>query len=82
MNTPVRHKKFSGRKKILCDYPGNCKNIGYAEVYFSKTKKEEKSRGGSYLCKKHFKQERKILENRLFYWVLPNKSQNFLKWSN
>ena len=81
MRTPIRYKKVSGKKKPLCDYHGECNNIGYAEVYFPKTKKEDGS-GWSYLCKKHFKQEKEAIDTPIMHWILPNKSQKFLKWGN
>ena len=81
MSTPIRYKKFNGEEKPLCDYRGKCKNIGYAEVYFPKSEKNENSKGWSYLCKKHFEQEKRRFNNQLLHWVLPNKSQKFLSWA-
>lgn len=79
MNNPIRYKEFGGKKKPLCDYQGNCGNIAYAEVYSHKSENKDR-KGWSYLCKEHFEQERKILNNQILHWVLPNKSQKFLKW--
>lgn len=61
----IRNKIVQGKKKPLCDYEGNCKNLAYKEVYPSLINKSEK--GWSYLCKKHFKQEQKRLKNKLPY---------------
>jgi len=61
----MRYKIVLGKKKPLCDYKGNCKNLAYKEVYPSLINKSKK--GWSYLCKKHFKQEQKRLKNKLPY---------------
>jgi len=58
-------KNVLGKKRPLCDYRGNCKNLAYKEVYPSLINKSKK--GWSYLCRKHFKQEQKRLKNRLPY---------------
>jgi len=61
----IRYKNVLGKKRSLCDYNGNCKNMAYKEVYPSLINKSKK--GWSYLCRKHFKQEQKRLKNRLPY---------------
>ena len=38
-----------------CDYYGNCRNKAYREVYYEKNG----SMVWSYLCRKHFEQEKK-----------------------
>ena len=53
----VRDKIVLKKRRPLCDYEGNCKNLAYKEVYPSLINKSKK--GWSYLCKKHFKQEQK-----------------------
>ena len=61
----IRYKNVLRKKRPLCDYGGNCKNLAYKEVYPSLINKSKK--GWSYLCKKHFKQEQKRLRNKLPY---------------
>jgi hypothetical protein len=61
----IRYKYVKGKKKPLCDYNGNCKNIAYKEVYPSFISKKKK--GWSYLCRKHFLEEQKRLKNKLPY---------------
>lgn len=58
----INHKRIS-----LCDYHGTCTNKAYKEVYPFLLKGKHKSRGWNYLCKKHFKQEQKVFENKLPY---------------
>ena len=51
-------------KGKICDYLGTCKNKAYMEVY----PKNVKGDGiWSYLCRKHFEQEKKRLKNKLSY---------------
>jgi len=50
-------------KKEHCDYRGTCKNKAYAEVYPFLL--NDKNRGWSYLCKKHYKQEQEKYKNKL-----------------
>lgn len=61
----IKYKIIHGKKRSLCDYHSNCKNLAYKEVYPSLINKRKK--GWSYLCKKHFKQEQKRLKNKLPY---------------
>lgn len=61
----VRDKIVLKKRRPLCDYEGNCKNLAYKEVYPSLINKSKE--GWSYLCKKHFKQEQKRLKNKLPY---------------
>jgi hypothetical protein len=62
----VRCKILRGKKVFLCDYHGDCKNKAYKEVYPGMLKKD-KGADWSYLCRKHFKQERKFYKNKLPY---------------
>ncbi len=64
-SSSVRYKKIKGKRKPLCDYLGKCRNIAYREVYPSLLGGKNKSKGWSYLCKKHYLQERKRLKNKL-----------------
>ena len=58
----------SNRKRIItCDYHGNCKNKAYREVYPYFGKKKLKNKGWSYLCRKHFEQEKRRLKGKLVY---------------
>ena len=50
-----------------CDYEGTCKNKAYREVYPCMLGRKHKNRGWSYLCRKHFYQERKRSKNKLPY---------------
>ena len=59
----VRYKVVYGKKRPLCDYGGDCKNLAYMEVYPSLIDKSKE--GWSYLCRKHFEQEQKRLKNKL-----------------
>lgn len=61
----MRYKIVRGKRRPLCDYGGNCKNLAYKEVYPSLINK--KKSGWSYLCRKHFEQEQKRLKNKLPY---------------
>lgn len=61
-----RYKRINGKRKPLCDYKGNCKNIAFKEVY-PNFEKNKGNFGWSYLCKKHFKQEKKRLKGKLVY---------------
>ena len=61
----IGYKIVHGKRRPLCDYEGNCKNLAYKEVYPFLINKNKK--GWNYLCKKHFKQEQKRLKNKLPY---------------
>jgi len=61
----IRYKLINHKKKPLCDYLGNCRNLAYKEVYPGMIKNREA--GWSYLCKKHFYQEKKRLKRKLPY---------------
>ena len=63
----VRYKIIQHKKKPLCDYHGNCKNIAFKEVYPDMLGKTHKNRGWSYLCRKHFEQEKKRFKGKLPY---------------
>lgn len=66
MKSTIRYKIVKGKRRSLCDYEGKCKNMAYKEVYPDLGKKNKDS-GWSYLCKKHFKKEKKRLKNKLSY---------------
>jgi len=55
------------KKSLHCDYEGTCKNKAYREVYPSLLGGKHKGKGWSYLCRKHFEQERKRFKNKLTY---------------
>ncbi len=63
-NNSVRYKIVKGKKKPLCDYNGDCKNLAFREVYPG-LGKDKKFSGWCYLCKKHFKQELKKFKRKL-----------------
>ena len=63
-------KSTKGKNRIHCDYHGTCKNKAYREVYPSQLSNAKKDVGWSYLCRKHFEQERKRLKNKLPYCTL------------
>ena len=56
-------KILNGKIVRVCDYHGTCTNKAYKEVYPMLISKK----GWSYLCRKHFEQERKILKNKSPY---------------
>jgi len=66
LKSTIRYRILKGKRKPLCDYPGNCKNLAFKEVYPDLGKKKS-SAGWSYLCRKHFKQEIKRLKGKLVY---------------
>ncbi|HIH22813.1 TPA: hypothetical protein HA238_03730 [Candidatus Micrarchaeota archaeon] len=51
----------------LCDYDGICINKAYREVYPSLLGGKYRSKGWSYLCKKHFRHEQKRFKGKLPY---------------
>ncbi len=59
----IKYRIINHRKRPLCDYFGECKNLAYKEVYPDMIKGG--NRGWSYLCKKHFYQERKKFKGKL-----------------
>jgi len=67
MKNTVRYKFSKGKRKPLCDYHGNCKNLAFKEVYPCMLKGKHKNRGWSYLCRKHFKQEKKRFKGKIPY---------------
>ena len=50
-----------------CDFAGICKNKAYKEVYPLLMKGKNKKRGWSYLCRRHFTDEKKRLKGKLPY---------------
>jgi hypothetical protein len=66
MKSTIRYKILNKKKRPLCDYNGNCKNLAFKEVYPDLGKKNKDS-GWSYLCKKHFKQEQRRFRGKLAY---------------
>ena len=57
-------KKVNGKRVPICDYHGTCTNKAYREVYPFLGKKN-KDHGWSYLCRKHFEQEKKRFKGKL-----------------
>lgn len=68
----IRHVIRKRKRKPLCDYHGECKNLAYREVYPGLMGGKHKDKGWSYLCRKHFKQEQKRYKNKLCYTTLGN----------
>ena len=62
MNSP-RNKN----RKTHCDYGGTCKNNAFKEVYPMLMRGKHKNSGWSYLCRKHFLQEKKKYKNNFPY---------------
>jgi len=62
-------KILNGKRVHVCDYQGTCTNKAYREVY-PKAMKNNKKKGWSYLCRKHFERERKRLKDKLPYCTL------------
>ena len=69
LKSTIRYRILKGKRKPLCDYPGNCKNLAFKEVYPDLGKKKS-SAGWSYLCRKHFTQEQIRLGKKLPYCTL------------
>jgi len=67
LKSTIRYKIIKGRREPLCDYQGNCKNLAFKEVYPDLRKKKSNGAGWSYLCRKHFNQERKRIGKKLVY---------------
>lgn len=65
MKSTIRHKIINHKRMPLCDYHGTCKNLAYKEVYPDLGKRM--FGGWSYLCKKHFKQEKRKFKGKLVY---------------
>lgn len=59
-------KLLNGKRVKVCDYHGACTNKAYREVY-PMLMKGKKGEGWSYLCRKHFEQEKKRLKGKLPY---------------
>jgi len=60
--TPMT-KILNGKRVHICDYYGKCTNKAYKEVYPMLMGKK----GWSYLCRRHFEQEKKRLKGKLPY---------------
>lgn len=65
--TEKKPTKIEDKKTLTCDHEGGCKNNAYKKVYPSWMSQEEKDKNWSYLCKKHFEQEKKALKENLGY---------------
>ncbi|MEK6889414.1 MAG: hypothetical protein AABW80_04900 [Nanoarchaeota archaeon] len=63
-------KILNGKRVKLCDYEGTCTDKAYREVYPSLLKGKHKKEGWSYLCRKHFEQEKKKFNGKLPYCSL------------
>lgn len=58
--------KIINRKRVsICDYEGKCTNKAYREVYPFLMGGKHANKGWSYLCKKHFEQEKKKYKGKL-----------------
>lgn len=68
----VRYKIINGKINPLCDYHGRCKNIAYKEVYLFLMGEKYKDSGWSYLCRKHFEQEKRKFKGKLVYCDIHN----------
>ncbi|MEK6895095.1 MAG: hypothetical protein AABX48_01090 [Nanoarchaeota archaeon] len=66
MKNTVRYKIVNKKRRPLCDYGGECKNIAYKEVY-PNLGKDGEEHYWCYLCRKHFIQEKKKYRGRLPY---------------
>jgi hypothetical protein len=62
----IRCKIINHKRKPLCDYHGNCKNLAFKEIY-PNLGKENEEHYWCYLCRKHFRQEKKRLKGKLTY---------------
>jgi hypothetical protein len=61
----IRFKVLKDGKEFpCCDYQGKCTNLAYAEVYLF-LMKNNKKKGWSCLCRKHYLQEQKRLKGKL-----------------
>ena len=60
-------KILNGKRVPVCDYYGTCTNKAYREVYPSLMGGKYKGSGWSYLCRKHFEQEKKRFRGKLPY---------------
>jgi hypothetical protein len=64
-HSTIRFKRLkSGKEFPCCDYQGKCTNLAYAEVYLF-LMKDNKKKGWSYLCRKHYLEEQKRLKGKL-----------------
>ena len=63
----LRTKMFNGKRVNVCDYKGTCTNKAHMEVYPYMMGSKYENKGWSYLCKKHFEQEKKRLKGKLPY---------------
>ena len=61
------YKIIHNKRVNLCDYHGMCKNKAFKEVYPMLLGKKYENKGWSYLCRKHFEQERKKFKGKLSY---------------
>jgi hypothetical protein len=59
--------KIEDKKTLTCDYEGGCKNKAHKKVFPSWMDEKQRESSWSYLCKKHFDQERKALKSKLGY---------------
>ena len=63
-------KLVNGKRFPVCDFEGKCTNKAHREVYPSLMKVKYKDKGWSYLCRKHFEQEKKRFKGELAYCTL------------
>jgi len=61
----MQDKKNSIEEEMTCDYHGTCKNKAFREVYPSLLGGKHKSKGWSYLCRKHYYLEQKRFKGKL-----------------
>ena len=67
MKSTIKYRVIKGKRRPLCDYHGECKNLAFKEVYPCMLGGKHKNKGWSYLCKKHFTQEKKRFKGKLPY---------------
>ena len=72
---PIRYKIVNGKRRPICDYHGKCKNLAYKEVYPGLMGGIHGDKGWNYLCRKHFKQEKKFYRGKLPYVSLDKKDK-------
>ena len=58
-------KIVNGKRVPVCNHGGICKNKAFREVYPSLSGGKHKDKGWSYLCKKHFEQEKRRFKGKL-----------------
>jgi len=57
-------KMLNWKRVKLCDYKGTCTNKAHMEIYPSVMGGKHEDKGWSYLCRKHFEQEKKRFKGK------------------